>query len=175
LTDKGTYVEDRGRDGLQIRLATPDDLDEVMRIALAATDENAFLPPNPRKMLNDIWPALNRDHGFMGAIGKPGGMIEGVILLRIGTMWYSDVEIIEEKAIYIHPDYRTARGGRAKRLSDYAKWLSDELHMPLIIGVLSNERTEAKVKLYQRQFGPAAGAFWLYGAKTGDFTVLDGV
>jgi len=35
------------------------------------------------------------------------------------------------------------------------------MNLPLILGVVSNYRTEAKVKLYERQF-PKAGAFFMY-------------
>ena len=41
--------------------------------------------------------------------------------------------------------------------------------MPLIIGVVSNHRTKGKEGLYNRLFGPPAGAFWLYGVKTGEW------
>jgi hypothetical protein len=41
------------------------------------------------------------------------------------------------------------------------------MEMPLLIGVLSNHRTEAKVRLYERQFGKPTGAFFLYNGSTG--------
>ena len=110
-----------------------------------------------------------RDHGLIGVIGPKNGKPEGAILLRIGSMWYSDDQVIEEKAIFIHPEYRSAKGGRARRLCEFSKQVSDQLDIPLIIGVLSNDRTEAKVRLYERQFGKASGAFFLYNARTGGF------
>jgi hypothetical protein len=82
-------------------------------------------------------------------------------------MWYSDNLVLEEKAIFIHPEYRSARGGRARRLCEFSKHAADTLNIPLIIGVLSNHRTEAKVRLYERQFGKPSGAFFLYNATTG--------
>ena len=91
-----------------IRLATPQDLDEIMSIAMMACDENGFLNPNPAKLAAEIWPALHQDHGLCAVIGKPNGMIEGLVLLRIGNMWYSDSRVVEEKAIFIHPDFRSA-------------------------------------------------------------------
>lgn len=154
-------------DELKIRVAVPDDLDEIMQIAMMACEENGFLNPNPGKLAAEIWPALHQDHGICAVIGKPGGKIEGLVLLRIGHMWYSDTTIVEEKAIFIHPDFRAAKGGRAKRLCEFSKQVADSLGIPLIIGVLSNSRTEAKVRMYERQFGAPAGAFFLYGAKTG--------
>lgn len=150
-----------------IRVGTLDDLDPMMELALMACDENGFVNPNPVKLLEQIYSALAQDHGLIGIIGIPGEKIEGAVLLRISKMWYSDQDVLEEKAIFIHPDYRNAKGGRARRLVEFSKQASDYLKIPLIIGVLSNHRTEAKVRLYERQFGKASGAFFLYNAHTG--------
>ncbi len=150
-----------------IRVGTLDDLDPMMELALMACDENGFVNPNPVKLLEQIYAALVQDHGLIGIIGKPGEKIEGAVLLRTSKMWYSDQDVLEEKAIFIHPDYRSAKGGRARRLVEFSKEVSDYLKIPLIIGVLSNHRTEAKVRLYERQFGKASGAFFLYNAQTG--------
>jgi GNAT superfamily N-acetyltransferase len=156
-------------DNFGVRIGTPDDVHPMMDLAMQACDENGFVDPNPQKLLGEIWPALNLDRGLVGIIQDEGGGLEGAILLRIGTMWYSDAEVLEEKAIFIHPDYRSAKGGRARRLCEFSKKTADELGIPLIIGVLSNHRTEAKVRLYERQFGKPSGAFFLYNAKTGAY------
>jgi hypothetical protein len=152
---------------LKIRVAVPEDVHEIMDLALSACGENGFVNPNPEKLLADIWPALHRDHGLIGVIGQPNGRIEGSVLLRVGAMWYSDEPVLEEKAVFIHPEFRQAKGGRASRLCEFSKQVADSLGMPLIIGILSNHRTEAKVRLYERQFGKPTGAFFLYGAHTG--------
>lgn len=155
---------------LHIRLGMPEDLDRLMEISMMACEENGFLDPNPGKLASEIWPALHQDHGVVGVIGPKDGEIEGAVLLRIGTLWYSDSYVVEEKAIFIHPDYRSAQGGRAKQLCEFSKKVADSLGIALIIGVLSNSRTEAKVRMYERQFGKPSGAFFLYGAKTGQVT-----
>ena len=152
---------------LKIRIATPEDMDEIMALAMSACEENGFLTPDPELLASEIWPALVRNHGICAVIGKPGGKIEGLVLLRIGNMWYSRTKVVEEKAIFIYPEFRSAKGGRAKQLCEFSKKTADSLGMPLIIGVLSNSRTKAKVRMYERQFGPPAGAFFLYGAETG--------
>ena len=153
---------------IKIRLATPADEDALVDLALKAWKENGIIDVNPEKMRAMIKPALYLWEGMCGVIGGPGEQIEGAVLLRLGQMWYADSWILEEKAIFIHPDYRSAKGGRARRLCEFSKQVSDGLGIPLLIGVLSNERTAAKVKLYERQFGPPAGAFFLYGVKTGN-------
>jgi GNAT superfamily N-acetyltransferase len=154
-------------EAVNIRLGVPEDVHDVMDLALSACDENGFVHPNPEKLLAEIWPALNYDRGLVGLIGPEGEKPEGAVLLRIGNMWYSDQEVLEEKAIFIHPDFRSAKGGRARRLCEFSKQVADEFGLPLIIGVLSNHRTEAKIKLYERQFGKPSGAFFLYNATTG--------
>lgn len=152
---------------LGVRIGTPEDIHQCMDLALLSCSENGFVNPNPQKMLEDFWHALNMEKGLVGLIGEEGGKIEGGILLRIGTMWYSDEPVLEEKAVFIHPDYRSVKGGRARRLCEFSKQAATSLGIPLIIGVLSNHRTEAKVRLYERQFGRPTGAFFLYNASTG--------
>lgn len=151
---------------LEIRLASPADMAEVMKLAIAAASENGFLNASSALLAKEIWPALNQDHGLCPVIGPPGGAIEGLALLRIGNMFYSDQIVVEEKCIFIYPEFRAARGGRARKLCEYSKHVADTLGIPLLIGVLSNTRTAGKVKMYSRLFGEPAGAFWLYGAKT---------
>lgn len=150
-----------------IRVGTPADVHAIMDLALSACGENGFVNPNPQKLLGEIWPALNLDRGMVGIIGEENQKPEAAVLLRIGCMWYSDADVLEEKAIFVDPEYRSAKGGRARRLCEFSKQVSDKLGIPLIIGVLSNHRTEAKVKLYERQFGKPSGAFFLYNAQTG--------
>jgi hypothetical protein len=165
---------DSNPDTLKIRIATAEDMEEIMALAMSACEENGFLNPNPAKLAAEIWPALIQHNGICGVIGQPDGKIEGLVLLRIGTMWYSDAQLVEEKAIFIYPEFRSAKGGRARKLCAFSKKVADGLGLPLIIGVLSNHRTAAKVKMYERQFGAPAGAFFLYGAKTGGWHEVEG-
>ena len=149
-----------------VRTGTLDDLDAVMTLAMQASEENGFVVPDPVKILNDIYPALQLEQGIMGVIGDPGQAPQGAILLRIGRNWYSNEPVLEERAIFVHPDFRSAKGGRASRLVEFAKKAAVELDLPLAIGVLSNDRTQAKIKLYERFFGKPAGVYFLIGATT---------
>ena len=148
---------------LKIRTGTPDDIYEMMDLALMACEENGFVNPDKTKLMTELWQALNLNYGMIGIIGKENGPIEGAILLRIGPMWYSHDMVVEEKAIFIHPDHRGAKEGRARRLVEFAKNAADELGIPLLIGVLSNKRTEGKIRLYERQLGKPTGAFFQIG------------
>lgn len=156
-------------ENVHVRVATPQDFASVMTLAMMVAKENGIFEPDMSMVVNDIWPALNGDRGLVGVIGKPGDELEGFVLLRIGNLWYSPAEIIEEKTVFVAPKYRSAKGGRARKLCEFSKKVSDELGLPLIIGVVSNHRTKGKEGLYNRLFGPPAGAFWLYGARTGSW------
>jgi hypothetical protein len=156
-------------DNFGVRIGTPDDVHPMMDLAMQACDENGFVDPNPQKLLAEIWPALNLENGIVGIIQDEGGSLEGAILLRVGTMWYSNAQVVEERAIFVHPNFRSAKGGRAKRLCEFSKKVADTLSLPLMIGVLSNHRTAGKIRMYQRIFGEPSGAFFLYGAKTGQY------
>ena len=160
-------------DELKVRLATPNDEEPLLNLALRAWEENGIKNVNPDKMLGMIKPALYLWQGLCGIIGEQGKPIEGAVLLRISQMWYSDDWILEEKAIFVDPVYRNAKGGRARKLCEFSKRVADELSIPLLIGVLSNHRTEAKIRLYERQFGAPAGAFFLYNVQTGHENIME--
>lgn len=154
-------------DDLGVRIGTPEDVDKCMNLALAACEDNGFVVHNPVRLLNEIWAALNKDHGLIGIIEGENGVAEGAVLLRITTPWYSDTQMIEERGVFVAPEFRSAKGGRARRLCEFSKNTADALGIPLLIGVLSNHRTAGKIRMYERIFGQPNGAFFLYGAQTG--------
>lgn len=152
---------------LTVRVGTLDDLDGMMELSMNATMENAIVPPDPEMLLRAIYPSLILDGGMVGIIGEPGERIEGAILLRMGNLWYSGSPVIEEKAIFVDPEFRAAKGGRFKLLAEFAKRTSLTLNLPLAIGALSNSRTEAKCRAYTRIFGAPAGIYFLFNGQTG--------
>jgi hypothetical protein len=153
---------------VEVRTGVVEDFDEVMRLAIEATQENALTQPDMEKLAMPIYGVLSKQiPGIIGVIGPVGKTLEGAILLNIGEMWYSKEQIIEEKAIFVDPEFRSAKGGRARKLAEFAKQVSNELQLPLSIGVLSSSRTAAKMRLYERVFGEPSGVYFLYGAKTG--------
>jgi uncharacterized protein YbaR (Trm112 family) len=151
---------------INITVGTPADFDRLMPALMQAHKENGFVSANLPVIMQDLWSALHLDRGVAAFIQSPDGVIEGVLILRVCNMWYSIEDLLEEKLLYVMPECRSAKGGRARKLSDFAKSMADKMHMPLMIGVVSNERTKGKMRLYERLFGPPAGAFFLYGAST---------
>lgn len=168
-------------DDVKVRVAMPSEVHEVMRLAIMGAEENSFLPAKVSLILNEVWPAVNQDHGICGAIGPVGGHLEGIVILRIGNIYYSEQPCVEEKIVFVDPDFRRVKnvlrggiaghGAHAHRLCEFSKHVADVLELPLLIGVCSNERTKAKVRLYERIFGAPAGAYFLYKTATGGHKV----
>ena len=152
-----------------VRTGTPSDMDGIMALTLACHKENGFVEADIPDMANNVWAALTLQQGIAGVIGGNGAPYEGSIVLRIGRVTGCRADVLEEKYLFVNPSYRSGKLGRAGMLADFAKQVSDTTGVPLLIGVLSNTRTEAKIRMYERKFGKPAGAFFLYNARTGVF------
>ena len=143
-----------------VRIAAQEDEAEIVELFKQMHEENGIFSLDEDKTKTFIHMAASRKHGVIGIIEGDEGL-EGMICLIPDQLWYSTEWFLNEVFNFVHPDYR--RSTRAKSLIAFAKRMSDEMSIPLILGVVSNYRTEAKVKLYERQF-PKAGAFFIHNA-----------
>ena len=85
------------------------------------------------------------------------------MIMQISQSWSSTDFCLEELLNFVRPRYR--RSTNAKDMIQFAKRCSDELGIPLVIGVVSNERTAAKIQLYERQLGKLSGGVFMYSKK----------
>lgn len=144
----------------KVRKATLADLPELMEMCRELHLENAQFTMNDAKVTEMIQRAFNGKGAVIGVLGSTG-TIEGAILLLINSWWYTDEFCLEEIFSYVRPAFR--KSTNAKELITFGKRCSDELGIPLVIGVVSNERTRAKVGLYTRQLSEPSGAYFIYG------------
>lgn len=151
---------------IKVRTAQPQDEDAIVETLYEAWSENGLFKPDEDLIRNQIRPFLNLDNGIIGIIKDDE--IEGLVILSVSTYWYSASIFLEEYVTFVRPNYRSATGGRARKLVEFAKRAAEKLNMPLVYGILSNERTVAKTKLYKRHLGEPAGAIFLYGGSTSD-------
>lgn len=157
-----------------VRTGQPQDLPAVMGMAYEVARENGIVQLDETKVVREFWPALNLDGGIVGIIGEDRTAPEGFILLRVARQWYSSDPTLEERVAFVRSEFRAKKGGRARKLCEFAKHTAETLRLPLTIGILSNQRTEAKIKLYERAFGKPAGAFWLWNGTTGKIGAVSG-
>lgn len=146
-----------------VRVAKPDDRQEIWRLFLQGHRENGQFNLAPEKVDYFLSRALCPeaipawDTGPRGAIGVIGdvGALEALVFVTIGTYWYSHDRHLEEFIVYVDPECRKSTHARA--LVGWMKHQSDLTGLPLVTGIISNERTEAKVALYSRML-PKVGA-----------------
>lgn len=157
-----------GGDHTRIRVANENDADEIMEMAREIHGENGVFRLSEEKIRTLLDGALSGPvetrRGVCGVIGA-SGTVESSIFLEFGVPYYSEDVGVFELWNYVRPEYR--RTNNCNDQIAWARYVRAQFDLPLVIGCLSNQRTQAKIRLYSRQLGPPAGAFFIEGAVTG--------
>ena len=148
-----------------VRVAIPSDENEIMRSMRAAFEEQPIFPLDEQRMRDRIRMCTQRKGGVVGVIDGPKG-IEGYLIAVLSQYWYTDAWHLEELSNFVHPDYR--RSTHAKDLISFAKWFAEQMSVPLIMGILSTQRLDAKIRLYQRQVKHVGAVFAFNTGHLGD-------
>lgn len=144
-----------------VRLAQGDEIEDILALMKDGAEEQALFSiddDRARAMLNR---AFLKQGGIVGVIG-PKGAIEAAVYLMLAQPIYSAEWHIEETFNIVRPAFR--RSTHAKSLLEFAKRCHHDIGPPVLIGVLHKVQTQAKIRLYRRQFGEPVGAMFLYGA-----------
>jgi hypothetical protein len=150
-----------------VRTAKPMDAPEIWRLFLQVHRENGLFALAPHKVTVMMDRALHPEaipatdtgpRARIGVIGNPG-KLEAIAFIMISTIWYTDELHLDDLALYVDPECR--HSNHAKACLDWMKKLSNDLQIPLMTGVVSKQRTAAKIRLYDRML-PRIGAFYLY-------------
>lgn len=154
-----------------VRVGKPEDHREIWRLFLQGHKENGLFTLAPEKVQ---W-FLNRalapaqyippgDEGPRGLIGVIGDVdaLEGLVFITIGEYWYSNDKHIEEFLVYVDPECR--QSNHAVALVNWMKEQAEATGLPLMTGIISSKRTEAKCRLYRRML-PKIGEFFFYNGK----------
>lgn len=147
-----------------VRFATPPDEDALLALLTLAHAENGLFTQDDSKVRAMIRRATEHQGGMIGVIDGASGL-EGVIVMVLSQFWYSEDWHIEECVNFVHPDHR--RSTHARRLLEFAKWIQVQLGVPLLAGILTLNRLEPKMRLYQRQL-PQVGAVFQHGLTVSD-------
>lgn len=142
------------------RLVGREEVDDVMRLCRQLHGENGIFKMDDAKVLGMLNKAFDRQGGILAGIG-PKGKLEGLLFLLLSSFWYSHDPHWEELFLYVDPTCRKSRN--AVELLNFAKWCTDESGFPLFIGILSEQSTFEKEKLYERKLHPTGqGRFFVY-------------
>lgn len=146
-------------DPVDVRLAVPADRDAILRLTVELHGENGLMPISPQKVERVIDRYFARENAVIGVIGEVGDPV-AAIYLGVDQLNYTDDWLLVEQFNFVKPEHR--RSTYARQLIAYAKGVADQMHLPLMIGILSNHRTEAKMRLYDQML-ERAGGYFLYG------------
>lgn len=155
-----------------VRLATSRDYNEVARLLIQDHNESGIFAIDFNKidwllarLLRPelIPPTDTGTRGILGVIG-PEGALEAIVAIVISSPWYSSERCLNDLLVYVDPNYR--HSGHAKALIEWMKTQSTITGIPLISGVVTKERTAAKVRLYERQMPIKLGAYFLYDGRS---------
>lgn len=150
-----------------VRVAGPQDEDEIYRLMKDAHTEQPIAPFCEKSVRDTIKRALIRTPGThnVGVIAVIDGEkgLEGYLCAFITPWWFSDPTVpagwrLEELTNFVHPDHR--KSNHAKHLIQFAKWMSENINLILIMGIMGVERLLPKIKLYERQIKPMGGLFY---------------
>jgi hypothetical protein len=155
-----------------VRLATKAEEEEIMVMCREIHAENGLVAMDEGKVREMLHKAFNREGGIIGVIGKPGAL-EAIIMIVMTSFWSSNETHLEELFAYVRRPFRTkfnregetVRQPHAELLVRFAKQCSDEIGVPLVIGIITNRRMKGKVRLYQTILGYPAGAYFVVNPK----------
>jgi GNAT superfamily N-acetyltransferase len=147
-----------------VRLAVKEDYSQIMSLFRMFYKENALCSWAEDKIQSIITSGIAGNHAIIGVIGPIKSPV-AMIYLCVGELWYSHDPILLEQGFFVHPDHR--KSSYAKSLLDFAKAAANQTGLPLLMGIVSNTKTEQKIRLCRRQLGDPAGAYFLWNGKTG--------
>lgn len=144
----------------KIRLADERDEPEIWKLCNLMWEEQPYHPLDWDRVVPAIRMATRHEHGIIGVIGERGEL-KGATFMVLSQVWYSKEWQLIEYFNFVQPDSRKSTYG--KDLISYAKSCADALGVDLMMGIFSNKRTEAKVRLYRRTPGfEYMGGFFNY-------------
>ncbi len=144
---------------LPVRKAIPDDAPELMQMCRDGFEEHNQFKMSERRVEEMMDKAFRRGGAIIGVVGDTGSL-QASIYLHIGQHWYTEEYSLDELWNYVIPAFR--RSTNAKDMISFGKRCSDELDIPLVVGVVANERTKAKMELYRRQLGDPVGGYFVH-------------
>ena len=144
---------------MTVRWATPDDKNDVFKIALHAHSEIGIFPFSVEKF-QALWATYtDQMGGACGVIGEPG-QLQGAVFLGVSTTFYSDELYLSDRFLFVYPAYR--KSTNARDLVEFSKYIAREMEMKLLMGITTLEKTRQKVEFYERQLGAPVGAVFLW-------------
>ena len=155
-----------------VRIATAHDAPEIWRLFLEGQKDFSLFTMAPDKVNWILSRVLCPEtiplgdtalRGVMGVIGKVGAL-EAICGLCISDLWYTHDKHLGDFLVFVDPVHRSSK--HAQALIEWMKYQSDILGLPFISGVITNQRTEAKCRLFRRMIPKIGETFFYSGTNS---------
>lgn len=147
-----------------VRFAQREDAGSIIACLRLMHEENGLFSLSEDRIREIIESAINPPQELLtppliGVIGSVGD-VEATICLMLTRLYYTDEWHLGDLWNFIRPDCR--KKNHIELLVKFAKDCTAKSKVPLMSAVVSNKRTEAKVRIFSRHYGKPLGAFFLY-------------
>jgi len=153
-----------------VRLATPDDIEPIFwpLMRTYAEDGDLGIPVSDKAVFETVRDMCNGNGGVAGVIDGPHGVI-GSMAIRAIQPWFASQYMLTEVWFFVVSAYR--KGSHfTTDLFQFAEWhrqdMSERLGYDMVFenAVLSMDRLPAKMRLWEKFYGPPiGGVFWTRG------------
>lgn len=140
-----------------VRMATPADLDPLIELLREMHAETGIGRFDPERAQHAVVAGISRKGGVVGVVRSSEGIVEASIGLFIGLNWYSSDPHLFDLWSFVGEPYRKTT--HAKLLIGFAKSAALDLGLPLMMTLITNERTQRKERLFERQMPKAGSVF----------------
>ncbi len=141
---------------LNVRIAVPGDEEDIFNLLCLLYKENALFTLSRERAMQTFRKATHGQGGIIGLIETDKGLV-GSVGLYLEQYWYTDDYHLSEYYNFTHPDHR--KSGYAQDLIDFAKWCNENMSVMLMMGIISNVQTLAKIRMYSKKL-KLIGAFF---------------
>lgn len=145
-----------------VRIATPDDVEDVVAMCRRLHNENGLFALNEAKVRDCLKRCFDRAGTIVGVIGAPGNL-EASTCMEFSTFYYTDDWHLSELWNFVEKDHRKGTYN-AEALVDFCKRCANHMRMPLFTGIITNKQMAGKVRLYRRLLGYPVGAYFIYNS-----------
>lgn len=148
---------------MSVRLAKAEDYESLLDLCAMAHAESGLYPYAPELVDDIVRPVLHGEKTavptVIGVCGPPGDLHASMCLMATKA-YYTHFYGFRDLWCFVHPDHR--RSTHHKDLLEWAKGVAERMSLTLMSGVVSTDRTEAKLRLYRRQFGQPVGGYYFW-------------
>lgn len=149
---------------MSLRLATPDDLEQIGKLLWMMTAEIGVGRVNEPKAREAVSNIVNAKNGAC-ILAERKGQIVGTLGLTMTSWWYSSDRFMTDLFFFVHPDHRAdlteggENAGHASRMIAWAKAAADKARVPLVLSVGTDIDAIPKIRFMRKHLTPFGGSF----------------